>query len=174
MGILTTYYSNIWCIRLQNIQVFRSSFFITIDNGNFSKLFCNSYIQKTNSWIDSFNFYLYRYHLFLVSVCHQRYWSLQLSMVIYKVALYLQLVQKMYFLLPLWQIKLVLLLYPRFLLAFSKNKYNNTRFYNKEFLRVVLKLMSQREKCKEKTVASCHSANSRLRTTHSGLKRPKS
>ena len=26
-------------------------------------------------------------------------------------------------------------LYPRFLLIFSKNKYNNTRFYNEEFLR---------------------------------------
>ena len=26
-------------------------------------------------------------------------------------------------------------LYPRFLLTFSKNKYNTTRFYNDEFLR---------------------------------------
>ena len=33
-------------------------------------------------------------------------------------------------------------LYPRFLLTFSKNKYN-TKFYNEEFLRVVnLKLMN--------------------------------
>ena len=29
-----------------------------------------------------------------------------------------------------------LTLYPRFLLTFSKNKYNNTKFYNEEFLRV--------------------------------------
>ena len=44
----------------------------------------------------------YRYHLFLDSVCYQRYYSLQLSMVISKVTLYLQLVQKRYFLLLLW------------------------------------------------------------------------
>ena len=60
-------------------------------------------LQKTNSCIDSFIFYSYRYHLFIVSICHKKYWSLQLSMVIYNVALYLQLVQK------------VLLLYPRFI-----------------------------------------------------------
>ena len=59
-------------------------------------------------------------------------------MVIYKVTLYLQLVKKMYFLLPLWQIKLALLLHPRFLLTFSRNKYDNTRFYNEEFLRVAV------------------------------------
>ena len=41
MDILATYYSNIWNIRLQNIQIFLSSLFITIDNGNFSKIFCN-------------------------------------------------------------------------------------------------------------------------------------
>ena len=28
------------------------------------------------------------------------------------------------------------MLYPRFLLIFSQNKYNNTNFYNEEFLRV--------------------------------------
>ena len=28
------------------------------------------------------------------------------------------------------------MLYPRFLLTFSKNKYNNIKFYNEEFLRV--------------------------------------
>ena len=28
------------------------------------------------------------------------------------------------------------MLYPRFLLTFSKNNYNNTRFSNEEFLRV--------------------------------------
>ena len=33
--------------------------------------------------------------------------------------------------------RVVLLLYPRFLLTFSKNKYNNTRFYNEKFLRVL-------------------------------------
>ena len=43
--------------------------------------------------------------------------------------LYLQLVQKKYFHLSLWWMKLVLLLYPRFLLTFGKNKYNNTIFY---------------------------------------------
>ena len=74
MGILTTYYSNIWCIRLQNIQVFLSSLFITIDNGNFSKLFCNLYYSKDQFLHRySFTFYLYRYHPFLVSICHQRY-----------------------------------------------------------------------------------------------------
>ena len=30
-------------------------------------------IQETNFCIDSFTFYLYRYHLFLVSICHRRY-----------------------------------------------------------------------------------------------------
>ena len=30
-------------------------------------------IQKTNSCIDSFTIYSYRYHLFLVLMCHQRY-----------------------------------------------------------------------------------------------------
>ena len=30
-------------------------------------------IEKTNSCIDSFIFYLYKYHLFLVSICHERY-----------------------------------------------------------------------------------------------------
>ena len=60
IGILATHYSNIWSIRLQNIQVFFSLLFITIDNGNFSKLFCNIYIiQNTNSYIDSFTFCLY-------------------------------------------------------------------------------------------------------------------
>ena len=29
-------------------------------------------------------------------------------------------------------------IYSRFPLTFSKNKYNNTRFYNEEFLRVAL------------------------------------
>ena len=32
------------------------------------------------------------------------------------------------------------MLYPRFLLTFSKNKYNNTKFCNEEFLRVMLPL----------------------------------
>ena len=35
--------------------------------------FATHIIQKTNSCIDSFTFYLYRYNLFLVSICHQRY-----------------------------------------------------------------------------------------------------
>ena len=46
MGILATYYFNIWSIQLQNIQVFLSSLFITIDNDHFSKLFCNLYYSK--------------------------------------------------------------------------------------------------------------------------------
>ena len=46
MGILATYYSNVWSIRLQNIQVFLSALFFTIDNGNFSKLFYFLYYSK--------------------------------------------------------------------------------------------------------------------------------
>ena len=46
MEILATHYSNIWSIQLQNIQVFLSSLFITIDDGNFSKLFCTLYYLK--------------------------------------------------------------------------------------------------------------------------------
>ena len=54
-------------------------------------------IQKTKPCLYSFTFYLYRYHLFLISVFHERYYSLQLSMVIYKVTLLLQLVQNSIF-----------------------------------------------------------------------------
>ena len=37
-------------------------------------------IQKTNSCIDNFTFYLYRYHLFLVSIYHERYLFIYLQL----------------------------------------------------------------------------------------------
>ena len=61
MEILATYYSNTWCIRLQNIQVFLSSLFITIDDGNFLNYFAIYIIQKTNSCIDSFILFILFY-----------------------------------------------------------------------------------------------------------------
>ena len=56
------------CKIFKSFSLHCSFLFIMVISLNY---FATYIIQKTNSYNDTFTFYLYRYHFFLVSICHQ-------------------------------------------------------------------------------------------------------